>query len=209
MDSGIKERFDNASKEYLTDKYIWRAKSGQLVSELANPNSEDVILDMGCGTGKQIIELSNIIKLGIGIDISEGMIRHCTENASSENKENVKFYIGSFDEPEGNVDLKKKQITKIISNYALHHLNLKDKKKAVEKMFSLGGQSLQSIVVGDLMFFENPDKYVDEYDAVGYGPGEDQPSKVEDFIRCFSGFGFNIEVHQLHPLVGVLMASRR
>lgn len=209
MDNSVKERFDNASKEYVTDNYIWRYRSAKLVSELVNPSVNDIILDMGCGTGKQIIELSNSIKYGIGIDISEGMIRQSTENASEEDRQNVEFFIGTFDEPDKNVDLKEKGITKIISNYALHHLNLQEKKKAIEKMIYIGGQSLQTIVIGDLMFFENPDKYEDEYDEIGYGPGGDQPSKVEELIKCFSELNFNIEVHQLHPLVGVLVASKR
>ncbi|WP_138205695.1 class I SAM-dependent methyltransferase [Haloimpatiens lingqiaonensis] len=208
MNNSVKKRFDNASKEYVTDNYIWRYRAGQLVSELANPNVNDVILDMGCGTGKQIIELSNTIKCGIGIDISEGMIRQSTKNASDENRENVEFFIGTFDEPDQNIDLKEKRITKIISNYALHHLNSQEKKKAIENMVYIGGQSLQTIVIGDLMFFENPDKYEDEYDEIGYGPGSDQPSTVEELVKCFSELNFNIEVHQLHPLVGVLVASK-
>ncbi|GMA98216.1 class I SAM-dependent methyltransferase [Pelosinus sp. IPA-1] len=209
MDKNVKERFDNASKEYVTDRYIWRYRAGQLVSKLVNPNLNDIILDMGCGTGKQIVELSNAIKLGIGIDISEGMIKQSIENASNENRKNVEFFIGTFDEPDGNVDLKKKQITKIISNYALHHLNLHEKKNAIEKMVYIGGQSLQTIVIGDLMFFENPDKYEDEYDTIGYGPGGDQPSMVEELIKCFSELDYSIEVHRLHALVGVLVANKR
>ncbi|GAA0116215.1 class I SAM-dependent methyltransferase [Clostridium senegalense] len=208
MDISVKERFDNASKEYVTDNYIWRYRSGKLVSELVNPNVNDVILDMGCGTGKQIIELSKTIKHGIGIDISEGMIRQSTENANDENRENVEFFIGTFDKPDENVDLKEKRITKIISNYALHHLNSQEKKKAIENMVYIGGQSLETIVIGDLMFFENPDKHKDEYDEIGYGPGNDQPSTVEELVKCFSKLNFNIEVHQLHPLVGVLVASK-
>jgi SAM-dependent methyltransferase len=209
MDNGIKERFDNASKEYVTDRYIWRYKAAQLVSRLVNPNLNDIILDVGCGTGKQIIELSYFIKLGIGIDISEGMIKQSTENACNENRKNVEFFIGAFDKPDGEVNLKDKQITKIISNYALHHLSLQEKKKAIEKMFDIGGQSLQSIVIGDLMFFENPDKYKEEYDTIGYGPGSDQPSKVEELVKCFSKFDFDVVVHKLHPLVGVLAANER
>lgn len=208
MDISVKERFDNASKEYVTDNYIWRYRSGKLVSELANPNVNDVILDIGCGTGKQIIELSKTIKHGIGIDISEGMIRQSTENANDENRENIEFFIGTFDKPDENVDLKEKRITKIISNYALHHLNSQEKKKAIESMVYIGGQSLETIVIGDLMFFENPDKYKDEYDEIGYGPGNDQPSTVEELVKCFSKLNFNIEVYQLHPLVGVLVASK-
>lgn len=208
MDNDIKERFDNASKEYVTDRYIWRYKAAQLVSILVNPNLNDIILDIGCGTGKQIIELSYFIKLGIGIDISEGMIKQSTENARNENRKNVEFYIGTFDKPDGEFNLKDKQVTKIISNYALHHLSLQEKKKAIEEMFDIGGQSLQAIIIGDLMFFENPDKYKDEYDTIGYGPGSDQPSKVEELVECFSNFNFNVVVHKLHPLVGVLVAMK-
>ena len=208
MDNDIKERFDNASKEYVTDRYIWRYQAAQLVSMLVNPNLNDIILDIGCGTGKQIIELSYFIKLGIGIDISDGMIKQSTENARNENRKNVEFYIGTFDKPGGEFNLKDKQFTKIISNYTLHHLSLQEKKKAAEKMFDIGGQSLQAIIIGDLMFFENPDKYKDEYDTIGYGPKSDQPSKVEELVECFANFNFNVVVHKLHPLVGVLVAMK-
>lgn len=209
MDNGVKERFDNASKEYVIDRYIWRYRSAQLVSKLVSPNINDIVLDIGCGTGKQIIELSNCIKLGIGIDISDGMVEQATENARNENRENVKFYIGTFNKPDEKINLREKHVTKIISNYALHHLNLQEKKKAIKKMVDLGGQSLQMIVIGDLIFFENPDKHKNEFNTIGYGPGSDQPSTVEELVGCFTNLFFNIEVHKLHPLVGVLVASKR
>lgn len=209
MDNSIKEKFDTASKTYETDRYIFRYTTAQLVSKLVNPNPKDIILDMGCGTGKQIIELSYFIKLGIGIDISDGMIKKSVENACNENRKNLEFFIGTFDNPSKEVDLKDKQITKIISNYALHHLSLPEKKNAIEKMFDIGGQSLQAIVIGDLMFFEGPDQYKDEYDVIGYGPGSDQPSTVEELVECFLKFDFNVVVLKLHPLVGVLVASKK
>ncbi len=209
MDNGVKERFDNASKEYVTDRYIWRYRSAQLVNKLVSPNRNDIILDIGCGTGKQIIELSNFIKLGIGIDISDGMVKQATENARNENRENVKFYIGTFNRPDEKIDLSETHVTKIISNYALHHLNLQEKKKAIENMADLGGKSLEMIIIGDLMFFENPDKHKNEFNTVGYGPGSDQPSTVEELVGCFTKLSLNIEIHKLHPLVGVLVASKK
>ena len=209
MDSAVKERFDNASKEYVTDRYIWRYRSAQLVSKLVSPNINDIVLDMGCGTGKQIIELSSYIKLGIGIDISDGMVEQAVENARNGKKENTGFYTGTFDKPDMMIDLKETHVTKIISNYALHHLDLDEKRNAIEKMVDLGGCSLQKIVIGDLMFFEDPDKDKDEFEAVGYGPGSDQPSAVEELVGCFTALSFNVEVHKLHPLVGVLVAWQR
>lgn len=208
MDNGVKERFDNASKEYVTDRYIWRYRSAQMVSKLARPNKNDIILDIGCGTGKQIIELSTYIKLGIGIDISDGMMKQATENAYNENRENVEFYVGTFNKPNERINLREIHVTKIISNYALHHLNLQEKKKAIEKMVALGGQSLKKIIIGDLMFFENPNKYKNEFNTVGYGPGSDQPSTADELVGCFTDLSFYIEIHKLHPLVGVLVASK-
>src|SRR5262245_15487024 len=45
-----------------------------LVRSLARPRSTDVVLDIGCGDGHHLLELSPEVALGIGIDISPGMI---------------------------------------------------------------------------------------------------------------------------------------
>jgi len=202
-------KIDNASNVYVTGRNAWRSRSARLVSKLVSPDINDIVLDIGCGTGTQIIELSVYIKQGIGIDISEGMLKQANENARNENIANVEFYIGTFDKPDEKINLREAHVTKIISNYALHHLNFKEKKKAIEKMAYIGGQSLQTIVIGDLMFFEDPNNFKDEFSAIGYGPGSDKPSTAEKLIGCFKNLSFNVEVHKLHPLVGVLVASRR
>lgn len=209
METRAKQRFDNASNQYVTDSYYWRSKTAELINELVEPNINDVLLDLGCGTGKQIIELSPKVKLAIGVDISDGMLRQARENIQSEKVNNIELYIGTFEEPNLNVDLQKKCITKIISNYALHHLTTIYKQKAIEKMINIGGENLQSIIIGDLMFFENPNDYEQEFALVGYGREVDFPSDVKELVNCFSNFDFTVEVHKLHPLVGVLVANRK
>jgi DNA-binding transcriptional MerR regulator len=208
METRAKQRFDNASNQYVTDSYYWRSKTAELINELVKPNINDVILDLGCGTGKQIIELSKKVKLAIGVDISEGMIRQAEENIKMESIHNIELYVGTFEEPCMNIDLQGKYVTKVISNYALHHLTTTYKKRAIEKMINIGGENLQSIIIGDLMFFENPNVYEEEFPLVGYGPEVDFPSSVEELINCFIGSNFTVEVHRLHPLVGVVVASR-
>lgn len=208
METRAKHRFDNACKQYVTDSYYWRAKTEELINELIRPNMDDVVLDLGCGTGKQIVELSSKVKLAIGVDISEGMLKQAKENIEKESMNNIELYMGTFEEPNLNVDLNKKGITKIISNYALHHLTTVYKQKAIEEMIKLGGKSLQSIIIGDLMFFESPDDYEEEFPLVGYGPKVDFPSNVEELVGCFSNHDFTIDVHRLHPLVGVIAAYR-
>lgn len=209
METRAKQRFNQASNQYITDSYYWRSKTAELINELVNPNINDVVLDLGCGTGKQIIELSQKVKLAIGVDISDGMIRQAKENIKNVKMHNIEFYIGTFEEPNLNVDLQKKGVTKIISNYALHHLITIYKEKAIEKMISIGGDNLQSIIIGDLMFFEDPNDYEQEFAIVGYGPEVDFPSSVCDLVNCFSNFDFTVEIHKLHPLVGVLVANRK
>ncbi len=208
METKAKQRFNNASKQYVTNSYYWRSKTSELINELLKPNMNDVVLDLGCGTGKQIIELSRKIKLAIGIDISDGMIRQAKENIKNEKAHNVELYTGTFEEPNLNIDLQKKCVTKIISNYALHHLTTIYKQKAIEKMINIGGENLQSIIIGDLMFFENPNDYREEFSLVGYGPEVDFPSSVEELTNCFLNFDFTVEVHRLHPLVGIIVANR-
>ena len=209
METRAKQRFDNASNQYVTDSYYWRSKTAELINKLVKPNINDVLLDLGCGTGKQIIELSPKVKLAIGVDISDGMLRQARENIQSEKVNNIELYIGTFEEPNLNVDLQKKCITKIISNYALHHLTTIYKQKSIEKMINIGGESLQSIIISDLMFFENSNDCRQEFAIVGYGPEVDFPSGVEELVNCFSNFDFTVEVHKLHPLVGVLVANRK
>ncbi len=208
METRAKQRFNDASKQYVTDSYHWRSKTAELINELIKPNINDIVLDLGCGTGKQIIELSRKIKLAIGVDISDGMLKQAKENIENERAHNIELYIGTFEEPELSVDLRKKCITKIISNYALHHLTTIYKQKAIEKMINIGGENLQSIIIGDLMFFENPNDYKDEFSLVGYGPEVDFPSSVEELKNCFLNFDFTVEVHRLHPLVGVVVTNR-
>jgi len=200
----VKNKFDNASKDSVTERYIWRRECARMVSELVKPNANDIVLDIGCGIGKQIIELSDYIKSGIGIDINDGLVEQATINSIYENKENVEFYKGTFDKPDMIVNLKERQLTKIISNYSFHHLNAQEKKKAIEKMIEMGGQSLQTIIIGDLMLFETPYCFKDEFSIIEFGPESEKLSTIEELISCFTNFSFNFVVHQLHPLVGIL-----
>lgn len=207
MEDKAKERFNNASSKYVTGSYIWRDRTAKLINELVKPNSKDIILDIGCGTGNQLIELSKKIKLAIGIDISEGMIKQAKENVKREGKNNIEFFIGTFLEPNLNIALGEKHVTKIISNYALHHLAMEYKEKAIEKMIDLN-EDVKQIIIGDLMFFEDPEKYKSEFSLVGYGPEVDFPSTVKEIKECFEKFNFITEIHKLHPLVGVIVAKR-
>jgi SAM-dependent methyltransferase len=201
-------RFDKGSERYQTDSIKYRKLSADRVSQWIVPVSTDVILDIGCGTGTQLIELGKTIKKGIGIDISTGMVQRANDLLKEMGCANVEFYVGDFLTPEREIPLNKMKINKIISNYALHHLNIADKKRAVEKMIDIAGDSLEMIVVGDLMFFDDPQKYVDQYRQVGYGPENDLPCYAEELVDLFDRSVFTVSLESIHPLAGVLKVVR-
>lgn len=72
-------RFDKGSEHYQTDSIKYRKLSADRVSQLVAPALTDIILDIGCGTGTQLIELAGMIKRGIGIDISSGMVQKAND----------------------------------------------------------------------------------------------------------------------------------
>ena len=201
-------RFDKGSEHYQTDSIKYRKLSADMVSQLVASTSTDVILDIGCGTGTQLIELAKTIKKGIGIDISTGMVQKSNNLLKETDCVNIEFYIGDFLSPEKEISLKKMKVNKIISNYALHHLNLADKKKAVEKMINIADDNLEMIVIGDLMFFDDPQNHVDQYDQVGYGPETDLPCYAEELAALFDNSVFTVSLTRIHSLVGVLKAMK-
>ncbi len=208
-DDGTISRFDRASHYYQTDSIPYRKISADRVSQLVEPASNDVILDMGCGTGTQLIELAGRIKRGIGIDLSSGMVQRANDLLKKSKCSNLEFHVGDFLTPERTVSLDKMKINKIISNYALHHLSLADKKRALEKMLRITGDHLEMIVIGDLMFFDDPRNYTGQYDQIGYGPGTDLPSYADELADLFDRSCFSVTLDSIHPLVGVLKAVRK
>jgi SAM-dependent methyltransferase len=62
-----------------------------ICGELGNPRA----LDLGCGTGQQLLDLADVIGSGVGLDISPGMIARARGNAArSIRPEDFEFLIG-------------------------------------------------------------------------------------------------------------------
>lgn len=183
------DRYDRESDELLR-------KAQELVVRLVEPHAEDVILDIGCGTGTIATMLAPRVKRVIGIDISEKMLDHAL--TKTERFNNVSLGLGSFQSPEESFDLAREGITKIVSNYALHCLDAQEKRVAIERMADLlpaGG----TVVLGDVMFFEEPHR--SPYDS----PMAD-PASVRDLLAMFRLAGMVPEAHPIHPAVGVIRA---
>jgi SAM-dependent methyltransferase len=191
------ERFDEVAGEYDdsqndTDEY--RA-CVSLVVEHADPGEDDVVVDLGTGTGAIALSLAADAGQVVGRDISEGMMEQAREKAADQGFTNVEFDEGRFREP--NVDA----ADVVVSNFAMHHLSDEEKREAIEAIAAL---EPRRFVLGDVMFFGTPDP-----DEPFYSPEVDDPSTVGHLADALTDAGFALTaVERVHDQVGVLVAER-
>ena len=189
-------RFDEYADEYDEDKSDEYLACLSLVVEHASPEPDDVVLDIGTGTGAVALALAPDAGRVIGRDISDGMMERAREKAAERGIENVEFGAGSFREPnvEGPVDV-------VVSNFAMHHLSDEEKREAIAAIAALGPRRF---VLGDVMFFGEPDA-----DEPFYSPEVDDPATVGLLADALTDAGFAlVAVEMVHEQVGVLVAER-
>jgi len=117
------------------------------------------------------------------------------------------LFYGGFEDPCAELDLAPYGITKILAVYALHHLPDQLKKQSLITLVNLLCRPGR-MVIGDMMFFENPNERRAEFDEVYYDGGDtDFPSRAEYVTDCLEQMTARVHVEQLHPLVGVVIAD--
>jgi len=197
------ERFSRGAQSYTTDRYPGRGQCMQKVLDLLDPHPDDVVLDVGCGPGTQLIHLAPSIRSGYGVDPSEEMIRRATHEAAG--CANLHFYVGSAQQlPD---DIRVAGSNKIFSNYALHHLPDQTKRTVIQRLSDFlppGG----ILILGDLMFSDDPERHHDLREFVGYGPGSDTPAYVSALEEMFTAAGLLPTPRILNPLVGVIVGLK-
>ncbi|OKY77496.1 MAG: SAM-dependent methyltransferase [Candidatus Methanohalarchaeum thermophilum] len=194
-------RFDEIAEEYDEDKSDEYVECVSYVIELANPKESDVVLDLGAGTGVISLKLASRAKKVIGRDISEGMLDQARKKIEEREVSNVEFKEGSFLEP--NLSQKeKREIDLVVSNFAMHHLDDKEKKKAIEKVSKLGARKF---VLGDIMLF-NTSEIKDPY----YEPEFDDPATASYLVKSLIEAGYVItELKKVTNQVGVIAAVKK
>ncbi|WP_252699065.1 class I SAM-dependent methyltransferase [Natronosalvus vescus] len=189
-------RFDDIASEYDDSGTEEYRACASLVIEHAAPESDDVILDIGTGTGAIALALAPDAEAVVGRDISEGMMEEARSKAADQGLENVSFGYGTFREPEYD-----SPVDVVTSNFAMHHLSDEEKREAIDAIASL---EPQRFVLGDVMFFGEPDPSEPFYD-----PEVDDPATVGELADAFTDAGFSLTaVERVHDQVGVLVAER-
>ncbi|MFC7018193.1 MULTISPECIES: class I SAM-dependent methyltransferase [Haloarcula] len=193
------ERFSEHAADYdeSQDSPEYRACADLVVAH-ADPRSDDVVLDLGTGTGAIALAVAGVAGEVIGRDISKGMLERAREKAADAGIENVAFGDGRFRDPQvpDGVD-----VDIVTSNFAMHHLGDDEKRGAIDVIAGLGPRK---IVLGDVMFFGHPDP-----DEPFYSPEVDDPATVGVLADALTDAGYAITaVEMVAGQVGVLVAER-
>ena len=189
-------RFDEKAPEYDESKSDEYRACADLVVEYADPAPDDVVLDIGTGTGAIALPLAGRAGRVVGRDISEGMLDQAREKAADLGLENVEFGHGTFRDPDYDdpVDV-------VTSNFAMHHLSDEEKREAIRVIADLRPRRF---VLGDVMFFGDPDP-----EEPFYSPDVDDPATVGTLADALTDAGFVLTaVERVHDQVGVLVAER-
>jgi ubiquinone/menaquinone biosynthesis C-methylase UbiE len=117
------------------------------ITELAELNPKDRVLDIGAGTGLLAVAVAPTVEHVTALDVSPAMCRHLEAKLTTSPLTNVDVVTGTaIDLPldAGSIDV-------VLSNYCFHHLNHADKRMAlaeVRRVLRPGGR----LVIGDMMF---------------------------------------------------------
>ena len=188
-------RFDEMAEDYDETSTEWLIRAQQVVLEVAHPKAGESAIDLGTGTGVLAKGLSPRLKEVIAIDISIRML----EKVDARNLPNVRTLMASFEDFESKISEK---VDLVVSNFAMHHLDQKEKENAIKSITSVLAPKGR-FVLGDLMIFEDTTLYDGLFD-----PEVDDPSPVSFLEETLRKLGFSVTTKKLHPIVGVILAER-
>ena len=194
-------RFDGQASSYDEAEAFWRRAAGRVVVAAANPSEGDVILDLGCGTGEVSVVLARRAKKLIGIDISPAMLEIASQRVKSDAVDNIELRTGDFCTLPA-----LSGVSLVVSNYAIHHLSLDEKKHLFRQIFDLLPEK-GLFVMGDVMWSMDIDQ-IDEPEQF-FNPEVDDPSMVDELVEALEECGFTTEVLRLSPGVGVIEAWKQ
>jgi ubiquinone/menaquinone biosynthesis C-methylase UbiE len=124
----------------------FRTLRDRIVAEAA-PDSADVVVDIGAGTGLLALEVAPRVAEVWAVDISPQMVEYLRTKATSAGLENVHPAVASA----VSLPFVDEYADLIVSNYCFHHLRPHEKEQALAEVLRVlrpGGR----LVFGDMMF---------------------------------------------------------
>lgn len=117
------------------------------IVELAEPREDDVVVDLGAGTGLLALALAPHVRELVAVDISERMLGRLDEAAAADGVDNLEPLEADL----RRLPLEDESATLVVSNYAFHHLDDPGKELALaeaRRILRPGGR----LVICDMMF---------------------------------------------------------
>jgi len=132
-----KKNRQTQSKYYMgTIDRMWNDHKECINKSLSNENT--VLLDYGCGSGNYLIEFSDKIKKGIGIDISEALIDSAKLEMKQKDIKNIDFFVMDV----MNTTFEDETFSLIMGIAILHHLDLKIGLDEIKRILTTDGKAI-------------------------------------------------------------------
>ena len=117
--TAARTHFDRWSRTYERDSAArWLGEVRTAALAALGLNKEDVLLDLGCGTGAAVRDAAPQVRRAVGFDLSPGMIAQARDRARREHLENVEFAEGDVSGP---LPFEDGTFTTIVCTTAFHH----------------------------------------------------------------------------------------
>jgi trans-aconitate methyltransferase len=105
-----------------------------------NLNGQDVIVDLGCGTGQLTLPMARHVRAVIGVDVEPDMLEHAQRAARDADVRNVTWMVGAdIDIPALRSLLGDRSVGAVTIAQALHWMNHQDLFRAVVPLVRTGG----------------------------------------------------------------------
>ena len=99
--------------------------------EAVDPHKDDVVLDVGCGTGANFSKIGRSVRRIVGIDISEEQLKRAERTIQREGLSNVTLRVGSITDLEFPSDM----FDKVICASVLQYLNDDECRAGIIELF--------------------------------------------------------------------------
>ena len=181
----MKKQTWNAQEYKTTGSFV--TNYGNDLVKLLDPKSDELILDLGCGTGKLSNDIANFAKKAYGTDYSENMI-----NLARESYPNIDFKVGDAQQ---DLDYPNEYFDAVFSNAALHWMLQADKViKNVNKVLKHGGRFVFEMGgkgnIGKLL--NSLDKASQKYNLEDYKIKNYYPS-ISEYTAILENNGFIVK----------------
>lgn len=137
--TAARTHFDRWSETYERDSAArWlREIQTQALAALALTEN-DVLLDVGCGTGAAVRDAAPAVNRAVGFDLSPGMIAQATERARAAGLDNVEFHTGDVS---GRLPFEDGAFTALVCTTAFHHFpKARDTIAEMARVLASGGR---------------------------------------------------------------------